>query len=134
MFLNPVHVKTLSPDSATATIKQLCTHPQLDSSIMKDGLFLEFASLRSSSHLINETKKQYDFLNFHWRHRKDRPHCYQAAKIVAISQPTSACVERVFSKLRNLFKDQQCSLLADKKRIALQLNINERIRNRITKG
>jgi hypothetical protein len=43
-----------------------------------------------------------------------------AAKNVAVTQPTSAAVERVFSMLRNIFGDQQHCMKSDKTKLCLQ--------------
>jgi len=42
-------------------------------------------------------------------------------------QPTQACVERVFSRLKQMFNEQQCSALADIIRTALMLADNKRV-------
>ena len=68
----------------------------------------------------------YKFLRFHWKHKKDRPYCYKAAKVVAITQPSSATVERVFSMLRAMFGEQQTSMKGDKKSLGLKYRYNRR--------
>ena len=46
--------------------------------------------------------------------------------LVVLVQPTQACVERVFSRLKQYFDGQQCSAMADIIRTALMLAENER--------
>ena len=53
-------------------------------------------------------------------------HWWRAAQLVALVQPSSAMVERVFSVAKHLFGEQQSSTLTDAIRLALFLSVNER--------
>ena len=127
-FLNP---RTYNNDSAVGRrerIGKLCTHPSLDSDEIREGLRNEMTSLFASCNgtPLPEKLEDFKFLRFHWKHRKERPFCYKAAKIVAITQPSSATVERVFSMLRAMFGDQQTQMKGDKKSLGLKYRYNRR--------
>ena len=52
---------------------------------------------------------------------------WKMASLVALAQPSSAAVERVFSRYRDLFTHAQQSALFSLKRLAVMLSVNERI-------
>lgn len=87
----------------------------------------EVYGLKESSPFQHVTdKKSYPFLLRHWEHKRKRPFSYEAAKIVAISQPSSAAIERVFSLYRQLFSDNQGRALADVRTLSVQLKHHDR--------
>ena len=62
-----------------------------------------------------------------WRtHGKLFPAWSLAARIVFVLSPNSASCERVFSKLKEMFGDQQMAALSDYIQAALMLKINKR--------
>ena len=66
------------------------------------------------------------YIRWHWDARKRRPTFLKAALLLVLVQPTSAAVERVFSRLKAYFGDQQFSALADLIRTTLMLAENKR--------
>jgi len=128
LLLNPNHCRTLSINQLYQLAQELSlSHPKLNEASFRDGLRAEMSSLKiSCTHEFISDKKKYDFLKFHFKYRKERPFCYLVAKVVAISQPSSAAVERVFSLYRNLFSDRQGSMLSDARTFAMQLAYHDR--------
>ena len=127
-LLNPRTFKNDTIAERRARIEKLCSHPFLDSDEIREGLRQEVTSLLLSCNgtPLPEKMDDYKFLRFHWKHKKDRPYCYKAAKVVAITQPSSATVERVFSMLRAMFGEQQTSMKGDKKSLGLKYRYNRR--------
>ena len=71
-------------------------------------------------------------LGVFWRQRIARiPTWYRIAFIVALVQPSSACVERIFSLLRNLFNDRQESTLQDYIEGSVRLSYNMKQRSHL---
>lgn len=125
-LLNPRTLKNDTAASRHERIEKLCRHPALDVDEVREGLHHELPSLLMSCNATALPAKlnDYDFLHFHWKHKKERPYCYRAVKIVAVTQPSSATVERVFSMLRAMFGDQQVQMKGDKKKLGLQYRYN----------
>jgi hypothetical protein len=68
-------------------------------------------------------------LELYWRNNSRRlPAWSEAAFLVSLLQPSSGCVERAFSLLRNLFTDRQRSTLEDYIEGSVKLAYNERQR------
>lgn len=127
LLLNPQHCKGETLVDLPALVEKLCIHPKLNNSTMWSGLRRELAGLKQSCAVeaINDVK-EYDFLKFHWKHRATRPNCYEAAKVVALSQPSSGVVGRIFSLMRSMFSSTQGRLLADARRLAVMLKYHNR--------
>ncbi len=66
---------------------------------------------------------------FWLRHKAQLPILYTKAMIAALIQPSSGCVERVFSLLRNLFNDRQDHTLQDYVQGSVMLAYNEKQRS-----
>ena len=69
--------------------------------------------------------------SLHWKDKRDAPEespkiQAKAAKIVAMSQPSSAAIERVFSLYRQLFSNNQGRALADIRTLSVQLKYHDR--------
>lgn len=128
LLLNPSHIRHKSLDRLRELADQLSSsHPKLNTEEFKAGLRNEIAGLKESSqHQAVGDKKKFDFLGHHWAHRERRPFSYKAAKIVAMSQPSSAAIERVFSLYRQLFSNNQGRLLADARTLSVRLNLHDR--------
>lgn len=128
LLLNPSHIRHKSLDRLRELADQLSSsHPKFNTEEFKAGLRNEIAGLKESSqHQAVGDKKKFDFLGHHWAHRERRPFSYKAAKIVAMSQPSSAAIERVFSLYRQLFSNNQGRLLADARTLSVRLNLHDR--------
>ena len=128
LLLNPNHIRNTPIADLRSLADQLCcSHPKLNTDEFKAGLRNEVANLKAwSMHNYVVDKKSYPFLSNHWRCKNERPFCYKAAKIVAISQPSSAAIERVFSIYRQMFSNNQRRTLADVKTVSVQLNHHDR--------
>ena len=67
-----------------------------------------------------------------WRQRKiDLPNWSALAFKVALFQPSSAGVERIFSMLDHLFTDEQTAALADYRTAAIMVRYNDLQRKRL---
>ena len=106
----------------------------MDTNEIREGLNQELTYLRDACRFVAlpSDMSKFDFIGFHWNCREKRPFCYKASKIVAVTQPTSAAVERVFSLLRNIFGKQQHSTKSDKKNMFLHYRYIKRSKNDIS--
>ena len=69
-----------------------------------------------------------------WRqHRTTLPNWSRLACAVALFQPSSACVERIFSMLEALYNDTQTATLEDAREASIQLRYNNLQREELAK-
>ena len=71
-----------------------------------------------------ETSPEVDVMSWWFEHSDELPHWSAAAKMVALIQPSSGAVERVFSILTDTFSTQQDSSLQDYIEASLMLQYN----------
>ena len=66
-------------------------------------------------------------LKFFRTHTSELPNFSKAARIIFAFSANSACVERVFSMMKEMFGDKQVSALADLLQASLMLRYNKRL-------
>ena len=74
--------------------------------------------------LSEDTSPEVDVISWWAEHSDELPHWSSAAKMVALIQPSSGAVERVFSILTNTFGAQQDHSLQDYIEASLMLQYN----------
>ena len=112
-----------------ARVNDFRKHPFVtDDHITK--LKVELLEFWKDSKTMPHTEEEYDHLNLHYEHRAKRPAMWDMAQLVALTQPSSAAAERVFSKYRLLFGPYQKSSLMDVRRLAIQLVSHDRVDRR----
>ena len=73
-----------------------------------------------------ETSPEVDVISWWVKHSDELPHWSGAAKMVALIQPSSGAVERVFSILTDTFSTQQHTSLQDFIKASLMLQYNHK--------
>jgi len=93
---------------------------------LHDRLLVELRSYKRSAASV--TAKVKDPLVWHWNFRHERPAFYEAAKLLALIQPHSCSVERVFSLVTNRFaiSSGMGSTLTSWIRLSCMLKFNKR--------
>jgi hypothetical protein len=112
-----------------AAADDLTVHPQFSQSLA-DMLKVELALFKEAACIDVPGAKEFDHLAYHFDNKGDRPIMWYAAQIAALSQPSSAAAERVFSRYRHLFGPEQKTTLMDVKRHAVMLAVHQRVATR----
>jgi hypothetical protein len=84
----------------------------------------------NSKEALTKWTRRTNLLDYHYKNRDSRPLMFFAAVLVALAQPSSAAVERVFSCYRNLNSSQQESALWDQKSSGVVLGMFKSCNNR----
>ena len=99
--------------------------------LLKSFLFLsdqvlENLKLELPNYLAKATDSSSDIIVIDWwlQHKDELPHWSSAAQKIALVQPSSAAVERVFSMLKASFGPQQDNSLQDYIESSLMLQYN----------
>ena len=79
--------------------------------------------------LANDIRHDIDLMQWWRQNRSVLPNFTRLAFRVMLVQPSSACVERAFSQLRNLLTDRQEQTLEDAVELSVMLAFNEASRN-----
>ena len=145
-FFCPNSVVDAEDEDIRKGAKSLSTHPNFDSN-KEEELACEMVEFKKEivskaqeeeSFDVSSWTSEINLLDYHFQHRAKRPLMFFVALLVALVQPTSASVERVFSRYRNLFREGQQSMLWDEKSsgktISMMLSWNGRVPPRVPSG
>ena len=95
------------------------------------GLKRELSDYISAAKEFEAVDEDEDPLWTLWRQNRTRlPLLFKAAREVAVTQPSSAAVERLFSYLTNGFNDNQKQALEDIKATQVMVRHNENMRGK----
>ena len=122
----PAEVRTLLQRFKRGIFGLLTPFDPVDPAI--DALITELPAYRAAALAFPNNG---DALAFWRQHRKTLPRWSRLAFNVAVFQPSSACVERVFSMLEALLDDNQASALEDYRTAAIQTRYNNLQRKRL---
>ena len=109
----------MAPD--VSIVNSLSEITFLNNKTILDNLKLELPQYIAVS---ADTSPEVDVMSWWAEHSEELPHWSSAAKMVALIQPLSDAVERVFSILTNTFNAQQESSLQDYIEASLMLQYN----------
>lgn len=112
----PSKVKEMTPDVSVVNSLTL-----LNNKTILDNLKSELLQYIAVS---ADTSPEVDVMSWWAEHSEELPHWSSAVKMVALIQPSSGAVERVFSILTNTFNAQQESCLQDYIEASLMLQYN----------
>ena len=117
-IFNPLKVNFLKPDCSS--FDTLRSFKFLDNDQLLDGLRSELPAYLT---MAEDTADEVDFLVWWEQHAEKLPLWASACQKVLLRQPSSACVERVFSLLKQ-FNDKQQSSFEDYIDTALMMQYN----------
>ena len=115
----PSKVKEMTPD--ISIVNSLSEITSLNNKTTLNNLKSEFPQYIA---LSEDTSPEVDVMSWWAEHSDELPHWSSAAKMVALIQPSSGAVERVFSILTNTFGTQQDHSLQDYIEASLMLQYN----------
>ena len=115
----PSKVKEMTPD--ISIVNSLSEITFLNNKTTLNNLKSEFPQYIA---LSEDTSPEVDVMSWWAEHSDELPHWSSAAKMVALIQPSSGAVERVFSILTNTFGTQQDHSLQDYIEASLMLQYN----------
>ena len=115
----PSKVKEMGPDISVVNLLSEITF--LNNKTTLNNLKYEFLQYIAVS---EDTSPEVDVMSWWAEHSDELPYWSSAAKMVALIQPSSGAVERVFSILTNTFGTQQDNSLQDYIEASLMLQYN----------
>jgi len=115
----PSKVKEMGPD--ISVVNSLSEITFLNNKTTLNNFKSEFPQYNAVS---EDTSPKVDVMSWWAEHSDELPYWSSTAKMVALIQPSSGAVERVFSILTNTFGTQQDSSLQDYIKASLMLQYN----------
>ena len=121
-----MHRKTITPRDLRIAVEPLMK--KLISPALLDQMIAELSEYEVACNTLNWSDDTYEVrlkkIVVFWQSHKRLPAWTEYAHAVFLMQPTSACVERAFSKLKYIMGDQQIRSLSDKIEASLMLRFN----------
>ena len=133
-LLNPNRINHIDRSNITSLLKRLPSIAKLPNDQclqLFQGLQAELSTYEALARDCDGSRPIGEW----WRANKlQLPTWFSVAKIVALYQPSSAAVERLFSIYQHMFNDEQTLALADYKRAAIMVRFNDLQRAKLRDG